>query len=216
MSVIISIEGNIGCGKSTLIKELQKRVNTNIVYLQEPVDIWTNISVDNISILDKFYEDPAKYAFSFQMMAYISRLSIINKAIKENPNAVIISERCLLTDKNVFAKMLYDSNKIDPYSFQIYNLWFNEFYDKLPKHKHVYLDSNPENIQQRIISRNRKGENNIDINYLESCHKYHNEFLNNNDNVIMKIDMDSCINDKKKYDLLVDELENVFLSFHNI
>lgn len=213
MSVIISIEGNIGCGKSTLIKELQKRVNANIIYLQEPVDIWTNISVDNISILDKFYEDPAKYAFSFQMMAYISRLSIINKAIKENPNAVIISERCLLTDKNVFAKMLYDSNKIDPYSFQIYNLWFNEFYDKLPKHKHVYLDSKPENIQQRIISRNRKGESNIDINYLQSCHKYHDEFLNNNDNVIMKIDMDSYINDKNKYDVLVNELENLFLSF---
>ena len=43
-------------------------------------------------------------AFPFQMMAYISRLSLLKNAIRENPDSIIICERCLQTDKYVFAK----------------------------------------------------------------------------------------------------------------
>ena len=100
------------------VKEECKNIGlSNIIFLQEPVDEWTKIKINNVTILEKFYQEPDKYAFSFQMMAYISRLAILQKAIKENPDAIIISERCLLTDKYVFAKMLHDSNKIDPYLY---------------------------------------------------------------------------------------------------
>jgi len=45
MTVIISIEGNIGSGKSTLVSELEKyfKNNNSIGFLQEPVDIWNTI-----------------------------------------------------------------------------------------------------------------------------------------------------------------------------
>ena len=56
------------------------------------------------TILAKFYKDQDKYSFSFQMMAYISRISLLRKIIKKNPTAIIITERSVLTDKNVFAK----------------------------------------------------------------------------------------------------------------
>jgi deoxyadenosine/deoxycytidine kinase len=129
MSLIISIDGNIGCGKSTFLKELKNEVKKlrlkNIIFLQEPLDQWSQINVNGVTILEKFYENPDKYAFSFQMMAYISRLSLFKKAIKENPDTIIVTERSLYTDKNIFAKMLYDDNKIDSYSYQIYNMWFN-------------------------------------------------------------------------------------------
>ena len=125
MALLISIDGNIGCGKSTFLTELKQEINNrnikDFIFLQEPVDIWSTVIFEGKTILEKFYEDPVKYAFSFQMMAYISRLSIIENAVKENPTSVIISERSLLTDKQIFAKMLYDDNKIDSYSYQIYN-----------------------------------------------------------------------------------------------
>ena len=106
MSIIISIEGNIGSGKSTLVDYLKNNyTDKNIVYLQEPVDEWNNIKDENnITILEKFYANQTKYSFAFQMMAYISRLDLLRNSIKNNPNSIIITERSLFTDKYVFAK----------------------------------------------------------------------------------------------------------------
>ena len=203
---IITIEGNIGSGKSTLIEELKKKNNNKIIFIQEPIDIWTSISVNNITILDKFYENPSKYAFTFQMMAYISRLSLLKKTIKDNPDCIIVTERCPLTDKQIFAKMLFDSNKIDPYSYQVYNMWFDEFFTSLPKHKHIYLYSNPNNIINRIKKRDRQGEKKINIDYLNICHDYHEQFLNNNKDLIKKIDIDEYIDNQIEYNLLLDKI----------
>ena len=41
-------------------------------------------------------------------------------AIKANPNSIFITERSLLTDKYVFAKMLFDQHKIEDVNYQIY------------------------------------------------------------------------------------------------
>jgi deoxyguanosine kinase len=228
MSYIITIEGNIGAGKSTFVKFLKETCNRlkleNIIFLQEPVDEWMQVTHDNKTILEKFYEEPEKYAFPFQMMAYVSRLAILEKAIKENPKSIIISERCLLTDKHVFAKMLYDSNKIDSYSYQIYNLWFNHFYDKLPKHKHIYLTSSPELIKFRINKRNRTGETNIDIDYLTKCNDYHKEYYEKNSNLLLSVNMDKIelysddLNDSQNLDYknLVNNIVNEIINLDTI
>ena len=97
MSQIISVEGSIGSGKSTLLKRLKDilKESNNIIFLQEPVDEWETIKDKNgITILQKFYEDQEKYSFAFQMMAYISRLSLLKRTIEENPLKIIITERC--------------------------------------------------------------------------------------------------------------------------
>jgi deoxyadenosine/deoxycytidine kinase len=110
---IISIEGNIGSGKSTLIAKLKEQfVSSNVIFIAEPVDIWTTITSNNgENILEKFYKNQEQYAFPFQMSAYISRLHLIKQSMKTNPNRTIIIERSCFTDKNVFAKMLYDMVK---------------------------------------------------------------------------------------------------------
>ena len=108
MNTIISIEGNIGSGKSTLLSKLQEEFkdNKNIVFLKEPVDEWETIRDENgITMLEKFYENQENYSFPFQMMAFISRLSLLKDSIKKNPGAIFITERSLYTDKMVFAKL---------------------------------------------------------------------------------------------------------------
>ena len=179
MSIIISIEGNIGSGKSTIVDYLKNNyTDKNIVYLQEPVDEWNNIKDENnITILEKFYANQTKYSFAFQMMAYISRLDLLRNSIKNNPNSIIITERSLFTDKYVFAQMLYDSNKMEKIEYEIYNKWFNSMIDLAPLSKVIYLKTEPDDSYKRIKKRNRDGENQIPFEYIKECHEYHNHMI---------------------------------------
>ena len=205
MPLILSIEGNIGSGKSTLVKNL-KEYTTNknelykIYYLPEPVNIWETIT-DNSgkNILECYYLDQEKYAFSFQMMAYISRLTLLRDALK-NDYDIIITERCVNTDKMVFAKMLYDSDKIKEIDYKIYNLWFDEFIKDIPNIYTIYVKTTPTVALQRVLKRARIGEN-ISLDYLEQCHKYHEDWLTvlNSDTVLVlngnnNIDIDNVNN----------------------
>jgi deoxyadenosine/deoxycytidine kinase len=184
---IVSIEGNIGSGKSTLLESLRKKYedNNNVIFLREPVDDWEKIKdKEGINMLKKFYLDQKKYSFAFQMMAYISRLKILRDTIKEikqikNPEKkfIIITERSLYTDKHVFAKMLYDQGKIEHVCYQIYLNWFDEFVTDFDIKNTIYVNTEPKKCYERIHKRSREGEEVIPLNYLESCHNYHNEFL---------------------------------------
>jgi deoxyadenosine/deoxycytidine kinase len=195
---IISIEGNIGSGKSTLVNYLtnEYKNNTNILFLQEPVDIWNEIQdEEGITILEKFYNDTNKYAFQFQMMAYISRLSILKKCLKQNYK-YIITERCLYTDANVFAKMLFDDKKISKIEYTIYKKWFDEFINEISISKFIYIKTNPEIAYQRIISRNRIGEK-ISLEYLIKCNEYHENWISSlitNNNSVLIIDGNNNFN----------------------
>jgi deoxyadenosine/deoxycytidine kinase len=182
-NIIISIEGNIGSGKSSLIETLHLLKLDDkfkpIIFLKEPVDEWGEIvDENNNSILQLFYQSPEEYSFSFQMMAYISRLNNLKKALNENHNTIIITERSLYTDKYVFAQMLYDDNKIRKVDYSIYLKWFDSFINEIPiVHKVIYVNTDPKICLERIGIRLRTGEANISIEYLNNCHAYHNSLL---------------------------------------
>ena len=180
----VSIEGNIGSGKSTLLANLREELKNDnrFVFLKEPVDEWEQIKdVDGNTMLQKFYLDQEKYSFSFQMMAYISRLATFKQAVKENPRATIfITERSLDTDKNVFAKMLYESGKIDSVNYQIYMKWFHTFADDFPIQQVVYVKTDPEICHNRIMKRSRTGEDIIPLDYLIKCNTYHDCMMDTN------------------------------------
>jgi deoxyadenosine/deoxycytidine kinase len=176
--ILLSIEGNIGSGKSTLLKTIPDY--DWLVKIQEPVDLWSQIVdlSDGETILTKFYKDPAKYAFAFQILAYSTRLSIIRNVIKENPSAkVILSERSLDTDRFIFAKMLYDDGKIDDVSYQIYKNLFDTNPLEIPLGGVLYLDVDAETCNSRIKKRAREGEDAIPLDYLRACEKYHRDWL---------------------------------------
>ena len=191
MHYIFTIEGNIGSGKSTLVKKLKKTFdnidNIKIIFLQEPVSVWENIKDKNgKNIIEKYYENQKKYAFSFQMMAYISRIHQIKDVLKTNKNVIIISERSIFTDKEIFAKMLYDDNKIEEIEYNIYLKWFDEFVKDIPISGIIYVKTNPEICEKRVIKRNRKGET-IPLSYLQNCHRYHENWLNNENTPILTL-----------------------------
>ena len=206
---IISIEGNIGTGKSTLVQMLKETYKnySNVIFLQEPVDMWNTIKDNNgETILSKFYADQEKYAFSFQMMAYISRISLLKKAIKSNPGKIIISERCVLTDRNVFAKMLYDSDKIEEVNYKIYLQWFDEFIEDIPVSGIVYVCAEPEVSHSRVIKRAREGEE-IPLEYLRECHEYHERWLDQSN--ISMITLDGNLDKEYTHAAYMDWIDDV-------
>ena len=216
---IYSIEGNIGSGKSTFVKKLQNSLsniyNYKITYLQEPVDIWENICDKNgKNIIEKYYDDNKKYAFSFQMMAYISRLVKLKETIKNNNNNIIITERSIHTDKHVFCKMLYDDDKIEDVNYKIYLQWFDYFIKDISLNNIIYINTSPNVCFKRIIQRNRKGEN-IPIEYLQKCHDYHEQFCSNNNFDVLTLNGDIDINDEK-YNEWVEIVKNFIITQSNI
>ena len=195
--IIVSIEGNIGSGKSTLLANLRTYYenNSDVIFLKEPVDEWEKIKDENgTTILEKFYGDQNKYSFPFQMMAYVSRLKVLRDALKgidrtQPRRIVIITERSLYTDKMVFAKMLYDSQKIELINYKIYLNWFDTFSEEFPVNKVVYVKTDPEICHSRIMKRSREGESNIPLEYLENCNNYHNNMLD--------VNLDDCVCDEQ-------------------
>ena len=198
---IISIEGNIGSGKSSILHHLEQYcfatatsatatsatatafdlTRHNIVFVKEPVDEWSTIcDASGETILTKFYRDPAKYAFAFQIMAYATRLNVLRKTMAENPDcSLMICERSLEADKYIFANMLHDDGLIDSVSYQIYCRNFSEYAPDFKVDKIVYINASPDVCFSRIAKRSRTGESNIELAYLQKCAKYHDKWLNN-------------------------------------
>ena len=228
----VSIEGNIGSGKSTLLSnlktKLEKKPYTHVIFLQEPVDEWTTIKDEHgKGILEKFYNDQEKYSFSFQLMAYISRVKLLKKAVDEikkvedllGPNNntmktkwIIITERSLYTDKMVFAQMLFDSGKIEYINHQIYLQWFDTFADDFKINKIVYIKANPDTCHERIVSRNRTGEQNIALEYLTKCNEYHDIMMDKNNHQCVcqnQLVLDGNINIHKHKDTLQDWISQI-------
>ena len=174
------IRDSIGSGKSTLFEKLKIHFanNKNIIFVREPVDIWESIQDENgTTILEKFYQDQIKYSFSFQIMAYISRINLLKETIKEHPGVTIITERSLYTDKMVFAKMLYDTHKIEYINYQIYLNLFDTFKNDFNVDNIIYIKTDPDVCYNRILKRARNGEKNISLDYLQLCDTYHNNMV---------------------------------------
>jgi deoxyadenosine/deoxycytidine kinase len=177
---IFTIDGNIGSGKSTLLNHLKEHYmnDETIIFADEPVSEWQTICDSNgMSMLEKFYTDQKTYSFPFQMMAYISRLDILRKIVKASPNAIIITERSLHTDRLVFAKMLFDSGLIEDVNYQIYLKWFDTFIEDYPITGVIYVKTDPSVCFDRIKQRSRTGESDIPLDYLTKCDAYHESMM---------------------------------------
>lgn len=78
---LVSLEGNIGSGKSTLLKHLVKAIPSTEA-IPEPIREW-----QQNNLLHLYYQDPPRWAFSFQTYALFSRLMNTRQAIKSNLNS---------------------------------------------------------------------------------------------------------------------------------
>lgn len=191
--ILVSIEGNIGSGKSTLLAQLKER-NPSWRFIDEPVSSWLQFKdASGKSLLELFYEDKRRWAFTFQNTALLTRLENTVGAVEDwkretfdyaQPQ-VFITERCVDTDANVFAKLLAAEGDMTKVEVDLYQRWFHAFAStSLRPSAYIYVDTPPEVCSLRIKKRNRDGESNIPDEYLRKLYDAHEEWLGSSENIL--------------------------------
>ena len=181
--LLISIEGNIGSGKSTMLKKLRE-LEPDWTFVDEPVDNWLTIRNDaGESLLEVFYKDIKRWSYTFQNAAVLSRSMMVRDAIvnwnKGNKKSrVIVMERCVETDRHVFAQMLHEDKAIDKIEWTLYKNWYTLVKEMIPKmDAFIWIDTDAEVASERIKKRGREGEDEISLEYLKKLDAVHREWL---------------------------------------
>jgi deoxyadenosine/deoxycytidine kinase len=171
---IITLDGNIGVGKTTLLEAIRTHF-PDVLIVPEPVDTWTSLKDESgKNLLELFYEDKKRWAYTFQNAAILSRLRVLQDAVaKAKPNQIIITERSVLTDKYVFAAMLRESGEINALEAQLYDMWFDTFARNYPITACIYITTGVATAKERIGKRGRSGEDGISSEYLAALDKQH-------------------------------------------
>ena len=160
---IYTIEGNIGAGKTTILKIIGKNFD-DVTFVEEPVSQWQNLGGENL--LEKFYQDPERWGFTFEFYSMLSKIKCLMKAADSEKNIIII-ERSILSNK-IFIDLSKEMNKLNDLEYGMlintYNFYRQNVYPIL--NGIIYLNTPVDLCVQRIIKRNRGGESNVDKNYL--------------------------------------------------
>lgn len=203
----ISIEGNIGSGKSTILKIIRENF-PELAILDEPLTEWQNVGEKkDINLLGLYYGKPERWGFTFQIYAFMSRLAKWTEYSKMTGRGIRVSERSLLSDRFIFASIMKDMTILDEAEHAIYL----QFYDHLVSMSQIvdlfgviYIKCSPETCEKRIQKRSREGENGIPLDYLQKIHNKHEEWLNykeQNEKVLI-VDNSQPIDDKRVIEMI--------------
>lgn len=164
----IAIAGNIGVGKSTLTGLLSSRFGWKPYY--EVVD--TN------PYLSDFYDNMKSWAFHLQIF-FLSKRFQHQKQIQLEPE-VVIQDRSIYEDVEVFSKNLYYEGKFDERDYRNYLSLFQcmTSYLKVPDLL-IYLKASVDTLEHRIKSRGRSCEKDIPREYLERLNQRYEEWISN-------------------------------------
>lgn len=191
------IDGNIGSGKSTILNNITKETfNKPIYVIKENTNEWNNL-------LELFYKDMNRYAFSLQMM--ILKDHIYAARIRTNDEIWIV-ERSFYSCIYVFGKNLLEKGLINDIEYELMINYVDTFLIENFQHL-IYLDCNPDVCYNRIQSRD-KIDCSIPLEYIKDIDLKYKEMLNNKSLFVKgnpKIhivnsdqDMNNLLNDIKK------------------
>lgn len=170
------LEGNIGAGKSTFLKIMQDRLSLQVVF--EPHEKWQHVG-EGENLLDKFYKDTPRWAYTFQSYAFITRVLEQEAYAQVNQFPVQVLERSVFSDRYCFAKNCYELGFMTSLEWKIYQEWFTWLVDRhmAKPHGFIYLYTDPEVCYERLCKRNRSEESGVSQVYLQQLHDKHQAWL---------------------------------------
>ena len=193
----ITIEGNIGAGKTTLSHLLSRYFNARLV-LEE--------FADN-PFLPKFYENPKLYAFPLELFFMAERYKQLKDLIQQKDlfQSVTISDY-LFTKCLLFAKVNLPDDE-----FRLYQRLFDIIHQQLLQPDLlIYLHTPVSRLQQNIKKRNRSYEKNIADEYLFSIQETYTHYIKDHNIKTLFIDASNAdfLGNEKHLKVVIDALEN--------
>jgi deoxyadenosine/deoxycytidine kinase len=173
MKKYISIEGNIGAGKTTLINSICKKTDS-ISFIKEDINRWTNIVPEN-NLLELFYYDPVKYGYMLQHCVIMNQIKDIKTLGTKD---IIVTDRCPESSTKVFAYIMHICGQLTDTELILFNQLKDLLYTKnIHPSLYIYLRCTPKKCLERIKKRGRKAEKDINVDYLEMLHYAHEQWL---------------------------------------
>lgn len=189
----ISIEGNIGAGKTTLVKKISDDLGASL--LLEKFE-------DN-PFLAKFYEAPQRYAFSVELYFMAERYKQLKEFLSETQNVLF---NTITVSDFIFQKSLVfaGTNLLDD-ELKLYRNLFDIMLPTLPQPDMIfYLHTPIDDLLKNIKKRGRDYEQNIKGEYLENIqHAYLNYFK-------QMPDLRVVIVDTRQYNFIERESDYIF------
>ncbi|MDG2165073.1 MAG: deoxynucleoside kinase [Flavobacteriales bacterium] len=161
----IVVEGNIGSGKTSLVKMLTKELSAHSIYEEFS---------DN-PFLPKFYAEPEKHAFPLELSFLAERYHQLKKEL----NTRDLFHKNIISDYYFIKSLIFAEITLPEDEFALYKKLFHIIHQKLPQPDLlIYMYSDVERLQKNISKRGRDYESQITDDYLKKIHKGYFNFLN--------------------------------------
>jgi deoxyadenosine/deoxycytidine kinase len=193
----ITIEGNIGVGKTTLAHLLSKHFNARLI-LEE--------FADN-PFLAKFYENPKQYAFPLELFFMAERYKQQKDLLQQKDlfQHVSISDY-LFTKCLLFAKVNLPEDE-----FRLYQRLFEIVHQQMVQPDLlIYLHAPVSKLKENIKKRNRSYEQNIPHDYLFNIQETYTHYIRQHNMKTLFIDASNAdfLGNEKHMKAVIDALEH--------
>ena len=195
----VTIEGNIGAGKTTLAHMLSKHYNARLI-LEE--------FADN-PFLPKFYENPKQFAFPLELFFMAERYKQLKDLLHTQDlfNSITISDY-LFTKCLLFAKVNLPADE-----FKLYQNLFDIIHQQLIQPELlIYLHSPVARLQQNIRKRNRSYEQQIADDYLFNIQETYTQYIKQHNVKTLFVDASNAdfLGNKAHLQVIVDALDKEY------
>ncbi|MFM2359888.1 MAG: hypothetical protein RLY16_1881 [Bacteroidota bacterium] len=195
----VTIEGNIGAGKTTLATMLSKHFNARLV-LEE--------FADN-PFLPKFYENPEQYAFPLELFFMAERFKQLKELLhtKDLFQQITISDY-LFTKSLLFAKVTLPSEE-----FRLYQKLFDIINPQVVQPEIlIYLHAPVNRLKENIKKRNREYEQNIPNDYLFNLQETYTQYIKQHNIKTLIVDTSNAdfINNEAHFNVILKALDKEY------
>ena len=195
----ITIEGNIGAGKTTLANILSKHFNARLI-LEE--------FADN-PFLPKFYQNPDQYSFPLELFFMAERY----KQLKELLHSNDLFQNSTVSDYLFTKCLLFAKVNLPDEEFRLYQKLFDIINPQIIQPDLlIYLHSPVSKLQENIKKRNRSFEQEISNDYLFTLQETYTQYIKQHNIKTLFIDASNAdfIGNKLHLQVVLDALDKEY------
>ncbi len=195
----VTIEGNIGAGKTTLAHLLSKHFNARLI-LEE--------FADN-PFLPRFYENPSQYAFPLELFFMAERY----KQLKDLLQTKDLFQNITISDYLFTKCLLFAKVNLPDEEFRLYQKLFDIINPQIVQPEIlIYLHSPVNRLQENIKKRNREYEQGIPNDYLFSLQETYTQYIKQHNIKTLFVDSSNAdfLGNDKHLEIIINALDKEY------